>query len=335
MEHGIGSTWFKFGNPTNLLPVIGERKGELFYDEPFSTYLADREHLNAGGIVNILESPRQYICALAGYGKEEDEPDHFRFGRAVHMAVLEPQKFRDAFVVEPVFEGRTKKGELTNSPNCQEVKDAKAAWYAALPPNPLVLKNDEMDMLLEMIDTLLEHPQAANMFRNGRPEVTGRWTHPKYKIKCKIRPDYLTVVEASGKYYFFDLKTARSAQAGMFATDAARLKYHVKMSWYWDGLTAIMGREPEGCALIPVEKSIPSKAEVFWLNEKDLETGRRQCNYAVETLLQCMEKNIWPRRKTGGSMLQMPNWLDSEPLPEFDWGTNAKADVEGTSQHFL
>lgn len=335
MEHGLGSTLFKFGTPTELLPKIGDRSNELFYDEPFSEYLADREHLNAGGIVNILESPRHYICALAGYGKDEDEPDYFRFGRAVHMAVLEPQKFREAFVVEPVFEGKTKKGELTTNPNCQEVKEAKAAWHANLPSDSLVLKDGEMDMLMEMIDTLLEHPQASNMFSNGRPEVTGRFMHPKYKIQCKIRPDYLTVVESEGKYYFFDLKTARSSNAGMFATDAARLKYHVKMSFYWDGLTAIFGREPEACALIPVEKSIPSKAEVFWLNDKDLETGRRQCDYAIESLLKCMDKNIWPRRKTGGSMLQMPNWLDSEPLPEFDWGTDAKANSEGASQHFV
>lgn len=330
MEHG---THFKWATPTNKLPLRiapGEMKDELIYDEPFSVYLADKQHLNSGGCVDLLESPKDYIYNLLGLNKKEDaeEPDYFRFGRAVHMAVLEPAKFRDSYVIEPIFEGKTKQGKLTTNPNCDEVRALKADWQASLPMDALILKEKEMDMLLEMIDCVVENPQTANIFRNGKPEVTGRFTHPKYNIRCKIRPDYITVMP-DGKYYYFDLKTTRDASPGLFATEAARLKYVVKMAFYHDGLTTIMGRPPEAGALLPVQKSIPSKTDICWLNDDDIADGRRQYEYAIECLIRSMDTNDWPRQKTHGQMLSMPAWSKSEPLPEFSWRNAEKTGENG------
>lgn len=320
MEHG--ETLFKFGVPKDRLPVIlgpdESMQNALFYDEPFQIYLGDARHFNAGGAVEILDSPRAYIHKLLNNDLEV-EPDHFRFGRAVHMAVLEPARFRELYLIEPEFTGLTKEGK--ESSQSGEARKKKKDWYEGLDSDSMVLTPPEMDLLCEMIDCLLEHPQARNMFRDGRPEVTGRWLHPGTRICCKIRPDYLTIMP-DGSYYFFDLKSTRTASAGLFATEAARLHYQVKMAFYWDGLTAILGREPNACALVPVEKSIPSKAEVFWLPEKDIDDGRRRYTYAIESLLRCLQTGKWPRPRSGGQMLSLPAWVESEPLPEFDWGNN-------------
>lgn len=319
MEH----SYFKWEVPKGLLPLVNDDDSkELIYDEPFSEYLADREHLNSGGAVQILDSPKMYISGLLGYNKSEEEPDHFRFGRAAHMAILEPDKFRQYFLEEPEFIGLTKEGK--ESSQSAEARTKKKKWYEDLPPDALVLSSKELTMLTEMIDCLMDHPQAGGMFRNGRPEVTGRFLHLKYKIRCKIRPDYLTKMP-DGRIYFFDLKTARSVEPGIFATDAARLKYHCKMAFYWDGLTEILGQEPEACALVPIEKGIPSRTQVYWLNDQDLEDGRRQNHFAMETLLKCIAENKWPRRKSWGQMLSLPARSYNEPLPEYDWGNDGTA----------
>lgn len=316
MEHGAH---FKWALPREKLPTVGEpKKAELFYDESFEFYLKDATHFNAGGVVEMLDSPRNYIYGVAGYHETPDEePDYFRFGRAIHMAVLEPDRFRRHFICEPRFEGETEKGEM--STRSKKAKELRAEWFADLPADALVLSEKELNILLEIIDCLLEHPQASNMFKNGKPEVTGRFTHPIYGVNCKIRPDYLTVLP-NGEIYFFDLKSTRSADARLFSSESARLLYHVKMSFYWDGLTEIFGRPPTACALIPVEKNIPSRAEVYWLNEDDLAKGRRKCHYAFETLLKCVNNNKWPRRKAVAQMLSLPNYTEDESLPEFEWG---------------
>lgn len=319
MEHGT----FRWGVPKGKLPIfdtVGMKNG-LFYDESFASYLTDYEHFNAGGAVDILTNPYGYACGKAGIVDKDEEQDYFRYGRAVHLAVLEPAKFKASYVIEPEFIGMTQDGRPSNQ--SKEAKTKKAAWYAELPPDAVVLTEKEMVMLTEQIDCLMSHPQVSNIFQNGKPEVTGRFTHPRTRLRCKIRPDYVTEMP-NGEYFFFDLKTARSAEEGLFDSDAARLMYDVKMAFYWDGMTEIMGRAPSACALIPVQKTIPAVTNVVWMSEDDIDDGRKRSEYAIDTLIKCMAENKWPRIKSEGRILSRPAWYRDQPLPQFDWDTAKK-----------
>lgn len=329
MEHSFISA----PPPGERLPVFGsddpDLKVGLFEDEPFETYLADTKHLNSGGCVDLLDSPYHYSCRLRGILDKEEEPDHFRFGRIVHMAALEPKKFLELFTTEPEFVGKNKDGTETTSKNSHDIKRQIKEWYDALPAGALVMTPKEHKLLLEMLDCLLSHPEASNFFKNGKPEVTGRWVHERTGVRCKIRPDYLTF-EPDGKYYFFDLKSARNA-GFLFDKEASRLRYHVKMAFYWDGLTKIIGYPPEACALVPSQKTIPSLAGVRWMPEEAIERGRREYNHAIDALVRSMKSGEWPRRVDHGRMLEFPAYVENEALPEYDWGTNGQAREEAAA----
>lgn len=324
MDHGP----IRGNLPPSRLPVFdhdGTQKNEFIEDESFPSYLGDFTHINAGGLQLVHRSPYHKYLELIGKdveSEEEKEKDHFRFGRIVHMAILEPKQFLNSYVVEPEFVGVTKDGKETTSKNSKDVQRQISEWREILPEDALIMSQKEHDMLYEMIDCLMAHPEASNFFKNGKPEVTGRFTHPRTKLRGKIRLDYITNQE-NGDYFFFDIKSTRSAREGLFDREAKRLLYHMKMAWYYDACTLIMGREPAGCALVPIEKSMPSEVGVTWLNEGDLDKGRILYEKSLDTLVKCMETGIWPRRINHGRMLNMPEY-DDEPLPEYDWGNNGR-----------
>lgn len=306
MEHGP----FKWVKPHSLkFPKINTGEpDELLEHESFDDYLKDTTCLSSSKMKMILKSPRHYVADLAGHNVEEDdEKDHFRIGRAVHMAILEPAKFKELYVVMPDF------GAM-QSPKNRATRDE---WKANQKPGSLIMKQEEMDHLYYMLDALIDHPEAAKLLKNGTPEVSGRFTHKDTGVRCKVRPDYFTWV--GNELFLSDIKTTKDASAGLFATDAARMKYHLQLALYHDGFHQITGSKPEAVALIAMEKKLPYTVALYWVSEKDLAMGTQWYKFALMTFKKCIETNQWPGTQLHGQMLSFPKWTESEQFPEFDW----------------
>lgn len=315
MEHAHLPRWFKPNNA--IFPAIGSTEPETFiYDLPFEKYLGDRSAISSSGIRKILKSPRHYLADLVGMlGDDDEEKDEFRFGRAAHLLILEPQKFKELHVVEPKFTGLTKDGR--ESSQSKEAKQAKEAWRKSLHPEAVLITQEESDHLTNMVDSLMGHSQISNLLKNGKPEVSGFFNDPVTGIRVRFRPDYLT--PDGGSLFLSDIKTTRDASAGLFSNDAARFKYHVQLALYADGIKKITGKDPEAVAIIACEKTPPYSSALYWLNEEDIETGRRWYRFALDTLKRCMTTNDWPGIQRDGQMLSLPKWTENEPFPQFDW----------------
>lgn len=316
MEHGLYSHR-RYGNVQ--LPLIDKDnlgKQELIYDLPMEDYHSDRAHISSTGVKKLLKSPEHFMCWLAGVDQEEEEEkDHFRFGRAAHMAILEPKKFEEVYIVEPVHEGLTQDGKM--STQSKAAKEAKQKWRDALPPGSMVITELEMVTLTGMIESLMAHPQASQMFMDGRPEVTGLWTHEETGIRCRIRPDYLT--DKDGNLYILDLKTTRDMSKGLFSNDIARLRYHLSLAFYYDGIKKITGRQPAAAAFVVSEKTPPYSCGVYWAPDDMLDQGRQWYGYALKVLKRCMDTGEWPGPQGEGELINLPRWTENEVFPQFSW----------------
>lgn len=286
-----------------------DKPDEIKYDEPFETYLSDRSCVSSSGLKKVMQSPRHYLWySTETTDDEEEEPAHFRFGRAAHMMVLEPNKFRESFVVQPDF------GPMQSKTN-RAVRDN---WRNSLPADALVLSEKELDDLTNMVESLTCHPQAANFFKNGKPEVTGRFTHKETGIRCRIRPDYISYTPEGG-LYIFDIKTTKAENKALFASDAAKRKYDQQIAFYRDGMSQILGREPEAVAFVAMEKKPPYSVWVYWVTDDDLEVGRAWNNEALRNLKKSLSTGQWPGPQSSGEMMEFPTWRRTESFPQFDW----------------
>lgn len=320
MEHRLSGTLPRLLSPDKeRLPKIvdGIEAPEYIEDLPPEEYHNDRSRMSSSGIVKMLHSPRQFLKFWSGYEEDEDA-DHFRIGRAAHLMLLEPKKFREIYVVEPVHQGWTKDGKPTTSTNAQSVKDAAAAWLLAQPKGACIVTQEELDDIVGMIESVLEHPVACEMLKSGKPETTLRWTDRETGIRCKARPDYL-VNDRNGDLHLIDFKTTRDIRAGIFSADAHRLRYGTRMAFYHDGVVEALGRQPKTITLIAAEKKSPYEAAVYPLDDSWFENGQREYRHSMKLLEKCLKTGKWPAQQVTAQVLSMPNRAIYDQLPEFDF----------------
>jgi len=321
MEHSPISHIAKLMNPRNVkLPLIApDLPNRLDFEEPAERYHANRDTISSGGLKKVLRSPKHYLSWLLGLEEDEEgEKDHFRFGRAAHMMLLEPRKFRDLYVVEPEFVGYTKDGK--ESKNSKEAKDKRAKWREDQHPDAQIITQDEQKHLIGMIESVMEHSIARNLLVDGRPEVSGYFKDPDTGIYCRIRPDYLSLDKDNGGTHLVDFKTSRDVRAGMFSNDIWRMLYHLQMAFYYDGLTAINGKQPESASFIVVEKTPPYECAVYVADDQMLAMGRQWYQHGLRLLKRCIETNQWPGVQLQAQMISLPKRAEYDQFPEFEFG---------------
>lgn len=129
--------------------------------------------------------------AYAEYGEAESSPA-MDLGTAVHIAVLEPEKF-EASVIRGPDDRRGNKW-----------KDAieEGAAYGKL-----VLTSGDYDKALRMGDSARRLPIVGQLATGPLlHEATAFWTDPATDIECRCRPD----IYSPGLELMADLKTTRA-----------------------------------------------------------------------------------------------------------------------------
>lgn len=238
---------------------------------------------------HLLDNPRESTPAMA-------------LGTAVHMCVLEPDRFRDTYTIKPSWvKGNTKDGK---------------AWLAEHDGLELISERDHA-RCLEIRRMLLAHPVAGRLLREGGDaELPIYWTDEETRVPCKGRLDLF------GPRATVGLKTARSASPGPFPQQAAKLGYHLQWAFYHDGLIA-SGRDPGEMVEIVVEPEPPHDVVVYVIDDDTLDAGRDEYRRALVTLTYCREHNDWPGTAPLEEVVfRLPKWAqlqDDDDMSDLEW----------------
>ena len=255
------------------------------------------------GLVRIMRSPAHYQY----YVTNPPEPTPaMQFGTAVHTAILEPDRFAEAFVVAPKFDRRTKEG-----------KAAAEAWEAEN-AGKTALTADQMAAIEQMVASIRAHTGAARLLSNGLAEMSGFWVD-QTGIECKCRPDFLAVEKDRPEQVtaIVDVKTCVDASADGFSRAIATLGYDVQAAFYQDGLKALTGRAIP-FYFIAVEKDAPYAVACYKASDEVIEIGRAKYRAALQLLKWCRDNDQWPGYQPNGE-------IEEISLPR--WATNFDADA--------
>lgn len=273
-------------------------------------YHADKSAVGSSSLVLMLKSPKAFYQGHF-LGKKKEETNDMRLGRIIHMALLEGEKFRSRYRVEPVFQGYTQKGELTTNPNAKEVKEKKAAWYADLPPGTVVVTEEELEQITGMIESVSEHEQGRHVFTGGIPERAGFYRDPRTGIKMKIMPDFL----GSDLFMVTDYKTAVSCEQRTFGAKAfGELRYDLRIWMYAYGVSLIEKKPmPENLFFMVTEKVWPYESAVFFMTDEQKNQAMYDYNKAMDRLKACIDSGSWPMRQTKMEPLWTPKrFIDAD-----------------------
>ena len=263
----------------------------IIYNETDSAYRA-AEGLSKSAIDRLLRCPAEYKAGAPF------DTSSLAFGRALHMAVLQPENFRQAYRAAQ-FSGATKAGKA-------ERQEAAAAGQT-------VLSAGDWSKIAAMRQNIQAHPLAGRLLRAGWPEASIYWDEPDpvsgVPRQCKGRADWLADDPDTGAVWLVDVKTTSGALSAQgLARHVAEYRYHRQAAWYTRGVER-NARRVQGFVFIFTSTQAPHLCACCKLDGDALTIGLQECMEGLRILGECERSGRWPGYGGGGAItVGLPAW---------------------------
>ena len=253
-----------------------------------------------------------------------------KLGRALHCAILEPERFVCDYVAAPckwnlaTNDGRRCRAEWLESlrpdvfttryaiapafGTSKVEKEAKADWesiHAELGKTVWdyrmegeyleqigveVLEPKELEDTQGMADALRAHPVAREYLADCIAEDTVTWTDEETGIACKARVDMRNPLQV------LDLKTHRYEMRWQIVNEFRRRLYAGQLAFYHDGLVADHRLPPDARmpGILAVQNEGPYDVVAGPLSETALSDGRALYRALLKRYALCEASGIWP-----------------------------------------
>lgn len=247
-----------------------------------------RQHpaVNKSTLWELRKSPAHYKWALEHQSK--DTPA-LRFGRAFHMAVLQPDEFNQHYVLAPDVDRRTKEG-----------REQWARFQSTLDDRELISKEDYTTVCC-MSEAVWNDPDASELLEGCETEKPVFWVDEHTGIECKCKMD------AVKPGTLVDLKSCGDASNNAFLREALRYGYDVQSAHYLRGYRSLELTEPNATFwFIAVEKSPPYAVNVIRASDAFIDRGTWALIDLMDKLKECRDKDEWPGY--GKNEMVLPEW---------------------------
>lgn len=222
--------------------------------------------------------------------ESETDSDAFRFGRALHCALLRPRDYSAEFAISPKFDRRTKAG-----------KEAAEAFEAAS-NGRCVIDQSEANAVDSIVSQVGFHRNARallDMAETREAAFTGQIAG----VQCKCRADAIGLVSG----VLLDVKTTISASPRAFARSCAEYAYHLQMAFY-RAILRENGIAVSDVVLLACEKTSPYSVAIYRMREEDLDAMEPVVARLAQLYLECVETGDYPGYGNDVRELAMPDW---------------------------
>lgn len=240
-------------------------------------YHADHSAIGHSMQETFRDSRLDYRRLFVTHTKRPDDPsDALRLGAAVHCMMLEPDKYDSSVVV--FSETKT-------------LKSKAGAEFVSLNPGKIILTEEQSAHVVPMVKSLLGHPQVAQLMamplwrERGLRAAYSRFGEPTC-LTLKCRPDLLN------KTFQVNVKTSRHTDPAAWARDATNLGYHRGAAHYQDVIFRALGWKVKTVFFV-VQNEPDYEPACYYLEDDDIELGRRQNERLLYDLAQCYQTNEW------------------------------------------
>ena len=227
------------------------------FEEKFksdSHYYGDFFFVTNSQLSRFKKSPRQYVMYKNQKLLKDIEPyvTALHFGRAYHMAMLEPDIYDDN-VIKVDASTRTAKAW----------KEAVAKYNGKV--SALILKS-ELYNIMRMRDVLYGIEEISGFLTGeGENEGVKIWRDPHTDVYCKCKVDRITKDNV-----MVDLKTTTDCSLSAFKSSVYKYGYNRQAPFYMDGSGA------NDFIFIVQEKSAPYNVALYETSPSFLSNGREE-----------------------------------------------------------
>ncbi|EIR3082176.1 PD-(D/E)XK nuclease-like domain-containing protein [Salmonella enterica] len=213
-------------------------------------------------------------------------------GTALHCRLLEPDEFKNRFIIVPEFNRRTTAGK----------EEEKAFLENCANSGKTVMTAEDGRKLELMYGSVMAHPGCRALLEaEGKTESSIYWTDTETGELCRIRPDkFLT-----NSPLILDVK--KVADMSRFARHVEEFRYHVQAAMYCEGWKAYSGETPR-FAFLAVSESIDCgkyPAHLYILEDEHHDIGYSLFRRDLNTYHECKSSNKWG---WGFEVIERPYW---------------------------
>lgn len=271
----------------------------VYPDTPMDEYLrwwaASSSVLTA-----LLRSPAHARVEMERTPDEEDGTRATNMGTALHVAVLEPERFEEEYALEPDITG----GEFSEYNRPRATKTYKEQVAAMEAHGLTVLTTEDMRVVESVTEAVRSHESAHVLLDGPGPaEASIVWEDPETGVPVKIRPDW--ICEDVGAVV--DLKSTRDAAPESFRKDFFRLGYHRKAAGYLKGCQAA-GYDVQHFTFLAVEKEPPWATAVYRVRDDVIEWAWMELRAQLNLFARCWENDEWPAYGRDVQYINLPPW---------------------------
>lgn len=270
--------------PQFVGPEFENKSFEASHEE----YHAIKDAVHSSSLSNMLKSPHAYRYFLK-HPKEQTKS--MKFGTLAHGVILEGQKFLDKYKITPIFRGVTKDGKETTSMAATSVKEQHKEWLASLPPDTIIITQEEHDKLMFMLDSMLSHKFIQEVFKDGVCEYKKQWRDPLTGLKCVSSDDFVSFKHG----LWADIKTTPSSDWSDFRRSVEGYNYPLQAAFYDQGIRAVHGKELPDKVWVSIESVPPYEAKIHYVSPYYMEVGNLMVKRAILDLKRCIKNNHWPQ----------------------------------------
>jgi len=228
-------------------------------------------------------------------GERGEQTPAMAFGEALHMAVLEPERFANTYVPEQPDPNRRTK--------------AYKEWAAEVESaGKKVLRIDDQIKIADMKAAILSHPVAGKLFAPAREKCVecSYLADTEGGVKLAARPDAVFTDDM----LIVDLKTAQDASYNAFQRAVGTYAYHVQAALAVDLVSAAEGWKPSKAAWVwaVVEKEPPYAVKLYAADSEMIEVGRAIVHHVVKQAEKCRTSGVWPGYTNEVETMSLPGW---------------------------
>lgn len=265
-------------------------KNGIHLDLAEDTYHADPGSISKTGLWTLhSKTPAHFKFAPP----REPTPT-LGFGKAVHMAVLEPKRAKGMLVKGPP----NRRGNAWK--DFQAVVEERGLF---------LLTEPEYDSVLEIQAAAQKHPIIAKLNKTDIIyEASAFWKDEATGQQCRVRPD----IYAPKLKIMTDLKTSADASAWNWAKTASNLGYHVQEAMYTEGWQEAGGGDVDAFIFIVIEQKAPYCTAVYEFEPSASVEGSAVFRKALEQYKECKKADHWPGYSEQIQPIDLPHFAYRE-----------------------
>lgn len=279
----------------------------VYPDWSFDEY-ASVDAINQTFLKEFAKSAKraQYWRAMGG----REATPAMEFGRALHIAILEPQHFDREVMTIPKLDKRTKAG--------------KAAWtnFQRMSEGRIIMDPEALERTKSFAHSIMAHKMGRTLFESpGRNEVSIVWTDPVTGLKCKARLDRVTGWDSYS--VIADLKSCQDVEKYAFQRTIGKLSYDIQGGFSLMGLD-VLRPIPSGSSgqrvfvWLAVESEGPWEVGVYEMVSEAVLHAQQRIRRMLKAIKVCKETGVWPGKCGEGieSMDLAEHVYKKEPLED-------------------